>query len=157
MTAFLSACEIFPSQIPAKENGFHAVCTARIVSSSGQTFTAIGEAASEDNTSEQTPLQRAGQCAYDRAVELMRRHVCSASSEPTVSQIPWQPTPAKSRRAVGGPITDKQKRFLETTAMHNGKTIEDAEAIAMELYGRPIDGLTTKEVNPVLDRLKTAT
>lgn len=154
MTTLLNACEIFPSQIPAKENGFHAVCTARIVSPSGQTFTAIGEAASEDNASELTPLQRAGQCAYDRAVELMRRHVGSESSEPASSQAPWQPTPAKPRRAIGGPITDKQKRFLETTAMHNGKTLEDAEAIAMELYGRSIDRLTTKEVNPVLDRLK---
>ena len=154
MTTFLNACEIFPSQIPDKENGFHAVCTARIVSPSGQTFTAIGEAASEGNASELTPLQRAGQCAYDRAVELMQRHGGSKSCESPAQQVPWQPTPAKSRRAVGGPITDKQKRFLETTAIFNGKTLDDAEAIALEMYGRSIDGLTTKEVNPVLDRLR---
>ena len=154
MNITLNSCEISISQIPNKENGFHAVCTTRIVSASGQTFAAIGEAVGGDNDSDQSLLQRAGQCSYDRAVALMRQHTDSSCSNYSSTPLPWKPASARPKSSTGGPITDKQKRLLETTAHHNGKTLQDAEAISQELYNRPINNLTTKEVNPILDRLR---
>lgn len=154
MNTPLNSCEIFVSQIPSKDNGFHAVCTTRIVSPEGRTFAAIGEAVGAADASEQSLLQRAGQNGYDRAVELMRHHDGSAGVTQGEPSPPWKPTPAKSKPSSGGPITDRQKRFIETTAMHHGKNLGDAESIAQELYGRTINELTTKEVNPILDKLK---
>jgi hypothetical protein len=154
MNTPLNAHEVFIAQIPNKDNGFHAVCTTRIVSPEGRSFAAIGEAVGEDEGSDQSLLQRAGQNGYDRAVELMRQHARSNYAIEAETRPSWKPTPAKSKRFVGGPITDKQKRFIETTAMHNGKTLEDAEAISQELFGRSITELTTKDANPILEKLK---
>lgn len=91
---------------------------------------------------------------HDRAVELMRRHAGTACGNQSEAGPPWKPVPAKPKRSIGGPITDKQKRFIETTAQYNGKSLAEAEAISQELYGCPIAELTTKDVNPILDKLK---
>jgi len=156
MIQHVTTCEISPVQIPSPENGFHAVCTSRIVLSSGETFSTVGEAVGDDNGPDQTLLQHAGQRAYDWALELMRRHEDSGCAEPSVRQAPCQPksSPAPSRQNASKPITDKQKRFIEITAAQNGKTLQDAEHIALQLYKRPIHELTTREVNPILDELK---
>jgi hypothetical protein len=154
MTTPLNAYEVFVTQIPNKVNGFHAVCTTRIVSPDGRIFAAIGEAVGDNDATDQSLLQRAGQNGYDRAVELMSQHAGTSRISQVETKAPWQPTQAKFKQSVGGPITDKQKRFIETTAMHNGKTLGDAEAISQELFGCPIAALTTKDANPILEKLK---
>ena len=154
--------EIFIAQVPNKDNGYHAVCTTRIVSASGQVFTAIGEFQGEDEASGQSALQRAAQSGFERAVELMRSQTLTMDASTATTQPPWdeaapisQPTTKRSSKIGGKPITEKQKWLIGDTAARNGKTIDDAETISQELYGRPISALTTKEVNPILDILKS--
>ena len=154
MTTPLNACEISILQIPTKDNGFHAVCIARVVSPAGQAFTAIGEAFGETDDLGQSSLQRAEQCARNKAIELMQNHAGQTSPDQPAPASGWEITSVKTKRPAGGAITDRQKRFIETTAMCNGKTLNDAEAISQKLYGRPISKLITTEVNPILDQLK---
>ena len=162
MITQVQAREIFIAQVPNKDNGYHAVCTTRIVSASGQVFTAIGEFQGEDEASGQSALQRAAQSGFERAVELMRSQAGAMDASTATTQPPWdeaapisQPTTKRSSKIGGKPITEKQKWLIETTAFYNGKSREEAEMISQKLYERPISALTTKEVNPILDILKS--
>lgn len=155
MNTSLNVCEASIVQIPTQDNDFHAICIVRIVSSGGQSFSAIGEAFGDVNTPGESLLQRAEQCACERAIERMKSHGGPVSSVQTPSSSSgWDATFGKTKRPVGGPITDRQKWLIGDTAAKNGKTLHDAEAISRELYNRPISQLTTKEVNPILDRLE---
>lgn len=154
MNTPLNTCEISISQIPTKDNGFHAVCIARVVSPYNQAFTAIGEAFGKTDDLGQSSLQRAEQCARDKALELMQNHAGPASSTHPVPVSARGSMPIHAKHPVGRPITEKQKLLIENTAFYNKKTSEDAEMISQELYGRPVDKLTTTEVNPILDRLR---
>jgi hypothetical protein len=73
MSANIHSSEIQVIQIPTKDNGFHAICHARISTSSGQIFSAIGEAVNEkdDNLSVKGLLQQAEQNGFNRAMKQM--------------------------------------------------------------------------------------
>lgn len=153
MSTSINNYEVSVVQIPNKGNNFHAICTARIISPTGQSFSSIGEAFGETNDQGQSSLMRAEQCACERAVERMENHVSKANSPQLYPGSGWATTPVKNKRPVGGPITDKQKWLIGDIAAKNGKTLHDAESISQELYSRPISQLTTKEVTPILDKL----
>ena len=163
----LHSFEVQIIQMPSKDNGHHAVCNTRAIFPSGQKFMAIGEAvgSSENDLPAQGLLQQAAEDGRKRAMEFAAVHAAPATAllgrvgSAARGMIDVAPAAVSSAvlpqsAASGKPISDKQKRLIETTAMYNKKNLDDAESAAQALYGRSIAELTTMEVTPILNALK---
>jgi hypothetical protein len=160
----IHSVETIITQIPNGNNKHHAICSTRITTLSGRIFSAFGEAFKNDleRRSEEDQLCLAAERSTENAFELLKAYPLPATSTLSTPGNPPQPQTLPGQSTAlrepeprsGNPITAKQQRLIATTALHNGKTQADAEAIARENFGRSVAQLTTKEVNLILDKLR---
>ena len=142
--------EIIINQLPSKDNGFVAICSARVTFTNGQIFSNMGIANGSVENNYEDALIVAEQNAFNNAMQSAISHASTAI--PHANQTAYQNR--GKQKSGSNPITDKQKRLIETTAQHNGQDWDDAQAISQQLHGKSIEKLTTKEVNPILEELE---
>ena len=143
--------EIIINQLPSKDNGFVAICSARVTFTNGQIFSNMGIANGSVENNYEDALTVAEQNAFNNAMQSALAHASTAM--PFTNPTSYQNYDRQKQQGTK-PISDKQKRLIETTAMHNSQTWDDAQVISQQLHGKPIEKLTTKQVNPILEELE---
>ena len=138
------------SQLPSAANNYTAVCIVQVTLSNDQVFSSVGIATGSTENNCGDILAAAEQDAFNNAMQSATSHISTAI--PYANQTAYQNN--KKQKSGSNPITDKQKRLIETTAQHNGQDWNNAQAISQQLHGKPIEKLTTKEVNPILEEFE---
>jgi hypothetical protein len=129
-----------------------------MTTTSGQVFQASGEmVGTQDGENIQGVWRQAEVNAQENAFSLMHQHyrenqVAQLMATQPVPQLPIASQTAGSARS--NPITERQIRYIATTAQYNQKTMQDADKIAQQLFGCTVQQLNTKQVNPIIDKLK---
>ena len=139
------------SQLPSAANNYTAVCIVQVTLSNDQVFSSVGIATGSTENNCGDILAAAEQDAFNNAMQSATSH--ASTTMPFTNPTSYQNYDRQKQQGTK-PITDKQKRLIETTAMHNSQTWDNAQAISQQLHGKPIEKLTTKEVNPILDELE---
>ena len=142
--------EIIINQLPSKDNGFVAICSARVTLLNGQIFSNMGIANGSVENNYEDALIVAEQNAFNNAMQSAIAHASTAMS----SNNPTSYQNHGKQKSSSNSITVKQKRLIETTAMHNSQSWDDAQNVSQQIYGKPIEALNTKEVNAILDELR---
>jgi hypothetical protein len=160
--------EIQIIQIPGKENGFHAICHARIATSTGQIFSAIGEAISEngDNASAKGLLQHAAQDGFNRAMKWMSDNRASTVQSHGISVSTMhddddddvfssrvttiKPSPGKEGGGSKA-ISDKQK---DTIINMCRKMNINSDEFARNKFNKNLSQLIGKEAHSIMQDLR---
>jgi hypothetical protein len=155
-------------QIPTKENGFHAICHTRISTTSGQVFSAIGEAVKEKNDSYPAKclLQHAAQDGFNIALKWMSDNKESTvqSHDILVSTLDddedddvfssrvttIKPSPGKEGGGSKA-ISDKQK---DTIISMCRKMNINSDEFTRKRFGKNLSQLIGKEAHSIMHDLR---
>jgi hypothetical protein len=164
----IQSSEIQVIQIPAKDNGFHAICHARLATSTGQIFSAIGEAicGKDDTHTVKGLLQQAEQDGISRALRNIKNYTDSdeprhdpffnASHEDDEFFISPRSTvkikPAPGNEGGGKKaITEKQKdAIIKMCGVKN----KNQEEVVSAKYNKELSELTGNEAHNIIKELQ---
>lgn len=168
--AGIKSLDVAMLQYPSSANGMVAICAAKVVKTSGEVFSDIGDA-SPDNVPKgcvDSYVRIASTRAKSRAIsdafnirnalEIDSGHGVKPQpmSGPVIDlEYAWDATdslPQDMKSLPGGPsLSSKQDSFIRSSAKKVGL---DPEQRSQEMFGKPIDALSVGEADLVIKSFK---